>query len=280
MPSSMDRVRSERVEAVLELAFQRVPLAHKDLIDVFAREYFAQVDPEDLNARSPQDLLGAMLSHWQFGSTRDQGDAKVRVLSPTVATTGWESRHSVIDIVNDDMPFLVDTVTMEIDRQGLTLHLIVHPIVAVERDERGQLLAVQPRELLSATVPQAPQAPRAPLESWIHAEVDRLIEPQQRADLVAGIERVLADVRVAVTDWKPMVGRLHEVIHELEHLPSSIAPEQGDETRAFVQWLADDHLTLLGYRQHDLVIDNGQDALRSVPGIGLGLLREHDSQSL
>ena len=277
MPSSMDRVRSERVDAVLELAFQRVPPAQKDSIDVFAREYFAQVDPEDLEARSPQDLLGAMLSHWQFGATRSPGGARVRVLSPTVAATGWESRHSVIDIVNDDMPFLVDTVTMEIDRQGLTLHLIVHPIVAVERDERGQLLAVHPREPLSTTVPQAPGAP---LESWIHAEVDRLIDPQQRADLVAGIERVLADVRVAVTDWKPMVGRLHEVIHELEHLPPSISAGQAEETRAFVQWLADDHLTLLGYRQHDLVIDNGQDALRPVPGTGLGLLRERDSPSL
>ncbi|MEO6409021.1 MAG: NAD-glutamate dehydrogenase, partial [Burkholderiaceae bacterium] len=270
MPSSMDQMRRSRIDALLELAAQRVPAAQRASLETFAREYFRQVDPDDLEARSPEDLLGALLSHWQFGATRPAGVARVRVVSPTVADSGWDSRHSVIDIVNDDMPFLVDSAMMEINREGLAMHLIVHPIFAVERDAHGKLSAIRPRA----------EAPRASRESWMHIEVDRLIDPQQRAELLAGLERVLADVRAAVTDWQPMVARLNDVIAELEQNACGMPQAEHDENRAFLQWLADDHITLLGYRQHDLVTENGADALRLVPGSGLGLLREHDSHSL
>src|SRR6185369_1356253 len=129
----------------------------------------------------------------------------VRVLSPTVAEHGWASRHTVIEIVNDDMPFLVDSTSAEINRQGLSLHLIVHPVFGVERDAGGNLTNIRP----------GAEAAGAPRESWMHIEVDRLVDAQQRADLVAGIEHVLGDVRAAVEDWRPMVARLQEAIAEL-----------------------------------------------------------------
>ncbi|CAN5914427.1 NAD-glutamate dehydrogenase [soil metagenome] len=272
MHASVDELRRERIATVLELAAQRVPTTQQVAIETFAREYFRQVDPDDLEARTPEDLLGAMLSHWQFGATRAPGTTKVQVSSPTIAENGWDSRHSVIDIVNDDMPFLVDTATMEINRQGLSLHLIVHPIFAVARDAAGHLV--------SLAAPHAAPSPKAETkrESWMHIEVDRLVDPEQRAQLLAGIEGVLADVRAAVTDWKPMVARLHEVIAALAEPPSTVPAEEAAEDRAFLQWLADDHLTLLGYRQHDLVTENGADTLRLTPASGLGLLREREHE--
>ena len=168
------------------------------LIEGFAREYFRQLDADDLVERRP-DLSGALLSHWQFGATRTPGEPKVRVLSPTLAEDGWASRHSVIEIVNDDMPFLVDSTTTEINRQGLTLHLIVHPIFAVERDAGGRL----------GLHPAAPRSPRGRARI---VDAHRGRPPgrsrSSAAELVAGIERVLGDVRAAVEDWKPMVARL------------------------------------------------------------------------
>jgi glutamate dehydrogenase len=260
----------ERVDAVLALAAARVPAAQRALIEGIGREYFRQLDAEDLAARTPEDLLGALLSHWQFGATREAGKTKVRVFSPSVAENGWASRHTVVEIVNDDMPFLVDSATMETNRQGLTLHLIVHPIFAVERDAGGNLQTIGLRNA-------APQAAR---ESWMHIEVDRLVDPQQRAQLAAGIERVLDDVRAAVVDWKPMLARLREAIGELDRAPASLPQAHVAESRAFLQWLAEDHLTLLGYRQHDLVTDQGEDALRLVAGSGLGVLRETAQEKL
>src|SRR5215510_13176549 len=128
MNDATDTVRRETIEAVLALAFARVSAEQRPQVECFAREYFRQLDTDDLAERTPEDLCGALLSHWQFGGTRAAGRLKVRVLSPTVAEHGWASRHSVIEVVNDDMPFLVDSTTMEINRQGLTLHLILHPI--------------------------------------------------------------------------------------------------------------------------------------------------------
>ncbi len=273
MPSQSETLHGERTDQVLALAAARLQPAQRPLVEAFGREYFHRLDTDDMLARTPEDLLGALLAHWQFGARRNPGETLVRVLSPAVAENGWASRHSVIDIVNDDMPFLVDTTTMEINRQGLTLHLIVHPIFAVERDAQGQLLSIAPRSETS-------EPPGTRHESWMHIEVDRMVDPQQRAELAAGLERVLRDVRAAVEDWKPMMGRMHQAIAEFERAPAALPAEQVEENLAFLQWLAEDHLTVLGYRCHDLVSEQGQDALQLVPGSGLGLLRETAQEKL
>ena len=137
MNPSIEAARRERIDAVLALAAPRLQPAQRAHVEAFARAYFHHLDADDLAARSPEDLLGALLSHWQFGAERAPGTTRLRVLSPSLAEQGWASRHTVIEIVNDDMPFLVDSTTMEINRQGLTLHLIVHPILVVERDAQG-----------------------------------------------------------------------------------------------------------------------------------------------
>lgn len=255
--------REERIAAVVARAEARAAPADVPL-DTFSREYFRQVDVDDLDERTPEDLLGALLSHWQFASQRQPGAPKVRVFSPSPGADGWGSRHTIVQVVNDDMPFLVDSVSLEIARQGLALHLIVHPIFAVRRDARGLLQSVAPRHA----------APELPRESWMYIEVDRIVDPEQRAALGQGIERVLADVRAAVGDWKPMQARLREVQAELSAPPPGVALEEAAESREFLQWLGDEHFTLLGYRQHDLVGSDGDLALQPVPGSGLGVLRE------
>ena len=267
MSPSTEAARRERIDAVLTLAAARLQGAQRASFETFANACFHHLDRDDLAARSPEDLLGALLSSWQFGAERTPGKARLRVVSPSLAEHGWASRHTVIEMVNDDMPFLVDTATMEINRQGLSLHLIVHPVLVVRRDAQGRL------ESLRELGPQDHDA-QALRESWMHIEVDRLVDPALRAELAAGLERVLDDVRAAVRDWKPMLERLHEAVAELQPAPPTVPPELAAESRAFLQWLADDHLTLLGYRRHDLAHEQGEDLLRLVPGSGLGVLRE------
>ena len=259
-------LRQERIDAVLALAAPRLAAAERPQVEAFARACFEHLDADDLMARTPEDLLGALLSLWQFAVERQPGTTRLRVFSPSVAEQGWASRHTVIEVVNDDMPFLVDTLTMEINRQGLTLQLIVHPVLVARRDASGRL------ESLHAL--HGDDDAQGLHESWMHIEVDRLVDPQQRAALAAGLEHVLGDVRAAVQDWQPMRQRLKEAIAELEQMPPTLPPALAAESRAFLQWLVDDHLTLLGYRCHDLVVENGEDLLRLVPGSALGILRE------
>src|SRR6476660_6858760 len=161
--------------------------AKSDLAERFERRYYAEVDPEELAARSARYLAGAAASHLEFGRRFSDGKPKIRAYNPTSAQHGWQTTHTVVEIVNDDMPFLVDSVTMEVNRQGLTLHLIIHPVMKTKRDEKGGL-----SELLSC------EAESGASEAVIHVEVDRQTDPQKLAELETGILRVLSDVRKAV----------------------------------------------------------------------------------
>jgi glutamate dehydrogenase len=259
-----ERGKTERLAEVTALIERRYAGAERRIYTTFCRGYFRQVDPEDLLARSVEDLYGVVHSHLQFARQRDVGRPKLRVLNPTAQDGGFASRHTIVEVVNDDMPFLVDSASLEVNRQGLTLHLIIHPIFAVKRDAAGNLIDLAMRE----------DQPDWPRESIMHMEIDRLADPVARAGLAEGIERVLGDVRAAVEDWKPMVAQLRAVIRELDESPPPVPREELAESRAFLQWLTEDHMLLLGYRSNDLLERNAELELVRVEGSGLGILRD------
>ena len=253
--------RGERLDQIVALLRGKVSAAQGATLEAFTRQYFGQVDPEDLAERELADLYGAALSHWNFARRREPGQVRVRVFNPTVAEHAWQSTHTIIEIVNDDMPFLVDSVTMEVNRHGLTLHLIVHPLVAVERAPDGSLQGM------------ATQAD-GPRESFIHVEVDRVPDAPRMEALAADVTRVLNDVRQAVADWSAIRARVLAIVEGLDAQAPPIPAEELAEGRAFLQWLADNHFTFLGFRSHDLVSVDGTDTLRIVPDSSLGILRE------
>ena len=175
--------RAGRLEQVLQLVRAKVAPKQRGLVEAFVPRYFGQVDPEDLADREPADLYGAALSHCNFARKRAPDTARVRVFNPSVEEHGWQSTHTIVEIVNDDMPFLVDSVTMEVNRHGLTLHLIIHPIVAVSRDVSGELVGLGDAS-----------DSKARGESFIHVEVDRVTETVQLEHLTSDIARVLGEI--------------------------------------------------------------------------------------
>ncbi|HSA89654.1 MAG TPA: NAD-glutamate dehydrogenase domain-containing protein, partial [Burkholderiales bacterium] len=241
-----------------------------NLTEEFTRLYYAEVDPDELSARVDADLKGAAQAHFAFGRSYSGAAAKVRVYNPARESHGWSSTHTVVEIVNDDMPFLVDSVAMEVNRQGLMLHLLVHPVLRVVRDAKG--------EIVSVSAPRASTEGR--LESFMHVEVDRQTDPAKLAELEAGIARALADVRAAVADWKPMQERMREVIRGVDSARRGVAQDELEEGRAFLEWLLDHHFTFLGCRDYLIVSRNGEDVLDIVPGSGLGILRERPGETV
>jgi len=260
--------KTERTEEILALVRAKATPEQRDAIERFVSAYFRQVAPEDLMERRVDDLYGAALSHWNFARKREPGKPKLRVFNPTVEEHGWQSTHTIIEIVNDDMPFLVDSVTMEVNRHGLTLHLIIHPIMMARRRPDGEL----------AEISEARGEGAGP-ESFMHVEVDRVVSPDQIAALTSDLTRVLRDARRAVTDWKKMLAQVEEAINEIEKTRPPVSPDELLEGKAFLRWLADDHFTFIGYRCYDLAQVEGEDALRIVPNSGLGILREVDGKS-
>ncbi len=262
-------LRAERLDEVVKQVRAKLPAEQRDAVAGYVREYFDQVDPEDLAEREVGDLYGAALSHWSFAHKREPGQVRVRAFNPTIGEHGWQSTHTIIEIVNDDMPFLVDSVTMEVNRAGLTLHLIIHPLLAVRRGADGALQGMAAKD--------DPQAVR---ESWIHVEVDRVPEASRLEALVADVSRVLGDVRLAFADWKAMRERCLAIVKQLGEQAPPLPPDELAEGRAFLEWLADNHFTFLGSRSHELVTAGGEDALKIVPDSSLGILRDTQTKEL
>ncbi|MDP9485070.1 MAG: NAD-glutamate dehydrogenase, partial [Actinomycetota bacterium] len=258
-------VKDELLDKVLTRVREQMPEDQASQVEEFARQYYGWIDAEDLEDRSSIDVYGAAVSHWNFAGQRNPGEAKIRVYNPQFEEHGWQSTHAVVEMVNDDMPFLVDSTRMEINRQGYAIHLIIHPVIKVRRDAEGRLLEILP--------PDADEED-ALSESVIHVEVDRQTEPAVLESLRRCIEKVLADVRAAVEDWPLMRERGREIVAGLEENPPPLEREDLDEARAFLEWLDADNFTFLGYREYDLTTRDGEDVLCAVAGSSLGTLRE------
>jgi glutamate dehydrogenase len=258
------------IAQVARLARGKLDATQAALAEAFTRLYYGGADPLELGERDPADLAGAAAAHLDLGRRFACDAPKLRVYNPRLDAQGWQSTHTVVQIVGHDMPFLVDSTTMEINRQGLALHLVVHPVMRVVRDAKGRLQSVA-----------APAAtPDGRLESFIHLEVDRQTDPGRLHEIEQGLERVLRDVRATVEDWKPMQDRLRGLIAEIDSARPPLPAEEVDEARAFLAWLLDNHITLLGYRDYDLVREDGEDVLRVVKGSGLGILRESEGTTV
>ena len=270
MLTRTEQAKNEWVEAALDAARNSAADIEPGRLQRFITEYFKPVDPEDCAEQGAVALAAMALAHLRYGARREPKHALVRVYNPTQAEHGWESPHTIVEIVNDDMPFLVDSSAMEVNRQGLSLHLLIHPLYVVRRDAAGNLV-----ELFGPDSEVAGQR-----ESFIHIEVDRLDE-EAAHQLSERLSQALADVRLAVEDWPKMRERMQQVLTGLEApVLSALPAEMVEETRAFLRWLLDNHFTFLGYRSQDLVQHEGQDALRVTPATGLGVLRDGASAKL
>jgi glutamate dehydrogenase len=229
----------------------------------FFGAYYRHAPPDDLLAAGPERAATVAAAHARLAVHRPQGRALVRVAQASPGASLGEAR-TVVDVVTDDMPFLVDSVMMELARHGLGSHHFIHPQLLVRRDLAGELREVAgPRG-------QGPLSHDLIPESWMHVEVD-LPSGASTAALSQDLQRVLGDVRVAVEDHAKMCEAALRLADQLE----AEGPSAPAETVALLRWLADNHFTFLGYREYDLVEGPDGMALRAVPGTGLGILR-HD----
>ncbi|HEX9329858.1 MAG TPA: hypothetical protein VF915_25240, partial [Reyranella sp.] len=229
----------------------------------FARRLFGRVADKDLAAAPADQRAGAATSLLAFARRRLPGVAKVRVFNAG-PDHGFESRHTIVQIVNDDMPFLVDSIVNEFNRREINVHLLAHPVLAVRRDLDGDLLgfAIEAGE-------------RAKSESMMQVEIDRQADPVLLDELAAALTRVLAEVRLAVEDWRAIRRACLDAIADLG---TSHAPNLA-EYDDFLRWLEANHFTFLGHRRYRYVEDTTQaGGLRYelIPGSALGILRRDE----
>ncbi|WP_297352621.1 NAD-glutamate dehydrogenase [Paraburkholderia sp.] len=249
---------------VIEFARGRLPEPTFAIVEPFLLHYYDFVDADDLQSRAIADLYGAALAHWQTAQRFVPGSERLRVYNPILEQHGWHSDHTVIEIVNDDMPFLVDSVSMAVNRLGLALHSVVHPVFRIWRGVDGSIVRVgQGAEDAADTQSQ--------LASFIHFEVDRCGDAAKLDSLRDDIAKVLGDVRAAVEDWPKIVAIARGTIKDMKARDTGV---EGAEARAFLEWMVDDHFTFLGQRDYELVSHDVGFGLRALPDSGLGILRD------
>jgi glutamate dehydrogenase len=258
-----EEAKAALVEKAVAHVRERLPQEQAGDVERFVRAYYADAAPEDLGEL---DLYGAALAHWHLLQRRRLGERRVHAYTPTLEEHGWQSTHTVVEIVTDDMPFLVDSVAMALTRRGSAIHVFVHPMIKVRRDDEGRLLELLPWESEGLA------------ESLIHVEIDRQAEQASLGELEKELDRALADVHAAVEDWQGMRERIAATVAELDERPTPVPPEELAEAKALLEWMDDDQFTFLGYREYELHMRDGEDVLESVAGSGLGILRETEEK--
>jgi glutamate dehydrogenase len=250
-----------------------------------ATQFYRHVDPSDLAGRDPEAVVGCVTHAIGAARVRPAGTVVVKATNPTVASDGWTCGRTVVNVIDDDMPFLVDSTTAELTRMGLGIHLLVHPIVAVTRDDTGRMLRADPPDQGLNAELMLPEADAVGgLESWMHIEVDWQADPAALAEIEANVTRVLEDVRRAVRDWPRMVAEARGLAASLvAEPPRGVGAGQVDETIDLLNWLAADHFTFLGYRKYRLAgsADSPEGlSLVEEAGSGLGLLHSDRPESV
>ncbi|HEV8013882.1 MAG TPA: NAD-glutamate dehydrogenase, partial [Stellaceae bacterium] len=220
--------------------------------------------PDDLQRYGPDELSAIAERSWSLLAERKAGAPKISFEPAPAPVT---RTVAVLDIINDDMPFLLDSVVGELNQRGVDIRLLVHPVFAVERDSAGTLTAFKDA---------AKDGGRH--ESFIHIHIEGVAEAARRAEIVRALEDILAQVRVAVQDWRPMLEWLRAVIAELRANPPPLDAGEIAEAVQFLEWLAADNFTLLGAR--DYVFTGDTDVLEPMFETGLGLLRSREVRPL
>ncbi len=263
MAADHDKTKNDLLKQVQAIVRRRKSPAAARQAAYYTDALFRRVPLEELQRMTPDGLAAIVQSQMGFVQVRQPRECKVDVFNPKLDEDGWESQHTVIELNNDDMPFLVNTANVVMAELNLRVHFMVHPIVHVLRDAEGRVSSFH-----------ATSEGKGNPESIIHMQVDRQDDPEALANIKARLQNAMAAVRAAVEDWRTMVARAEEAADELPGWAAVVDSELMAECREFVRWLHDDHFIFLGARDYAVVRTDEAQSLDVVKGSGLGILRE------
>ncbi|WP_019935335.1 NAD-glutamate dehydrogenase [Oceanimonas smirnovii] len=252
------------LENVEQLVSEKFPENIAPLVQQFVCKLYSGMTHDDLNHRNDSDLYGAAINLWNDFETRPDDKPHVQVYNPTLTRHGWQSPHTIVELVLRDAPFQVDSIRMALSRLGITAHLMLHQPMHLVRDKQGRLT-----EILSSKDKRKQN--RA--ETAFLIEIDRQPEKARRDQLRDELLSVVEEVALSVDDWQPMVNTLNEVI---EALPAQVKQhDQQDvtETLSFLRWVANHNFTLMGYRRYHISAIEGDYELVPDHDTSLGLMR-------
>ena len=252
------------LDNVCKLIQKKVHADNVLLVEKFAKALYSNMSKEDLANRNDSDLYGAALSLWNSLEKNTSDNAVIRVFNPEVAKDGWQSSHTIVEIIAKDMPFLVDSVRMAMSRANIASHLLLHSPLKVKRNNEGQIAAISNLKADQESTST---------KTVFFIEIDRQTDSDVIDSFKRELESVLVDVSTAVEDWQPIREKLIAVSKELPDRKQHTNEIEVAETVEFLDWLVKDNFTLMGYRQYDLQPVQGDYQLKGKMETSLGLMK-------
>ncbi len=272
--NSYKDLRKLTIDQVKTLLTERMSQKDAEQAGRLTESYFQRTSPRDLALVSIDDCYGALLCLWQFIQHRPAQKAQVRAYNPEPEEHHWHSTHSVIEVLVDDMPFLVASILMELDRQELQVHNLNHPVLNIQRNAQGQLLNLSKTGRKTAS-----KVKNSRPEALMRIEIDRQPDSVELDKVVEGIYRVIDDVSKVVSDWTAMQSKLDEAMAWCKGNPMPVSSDELDETLAFLDWLKKDNFLFIGFRYYELSHSKKGSELNIVNESGLGTFTEITRQS-
>lgn len=239
----------------------------KEWLSAFLEVYYGAASLDELREHNPRHLIGAALSHLQLSQTRADKHHVVRVYNPTEENDGWHSPHTIIQTVAMDSPFIVDSISLCAQSHQLRVYSTLHPVLAVSRSKGGKVQSIDPQDLSDTSRN----------ESFVYMEVTKVTEQNKLGALADALNGTLDDVGAAVADWTAMRDMAAKIAYDLDPESLPLDPDEVEEGRNFLHWLADNYFTFLGYRRYELEFAGKRAQLKQVAGSGLGILRASNS---
>ncbi len=235
----------------------------KKTLAAYSKAFYQRVPVEDLEGWNAKDLHHVIASLSAAAETRKSGKRNVRVFTPEQKRDGWHAPHSVIELVNDDMPFIIDSVTAELAAQNLTVEALFHPILQVARAKGGKLKDVVAEKTGGYLT-----------ESHVYIQLEQMLSQEKADKLATRLDDILDDVRAATGDWKNLMVRMDDVVRSLEASSNDPArPDDLSEAYDFLKYLQNGNFTFLGYRAFKFSGARGKTRSEGVQGTALGVLK-------
>lgn len=267
----VDGLPSVILSNVSQLIEQKVPAKTAPLVKQFAELLYRNISTLDLAHRNDSDMYGATLSLWKALNDHQVNTPVIKVFNPMVSKNGWKSSHTIIEIIIGDMPFLVDSIRIALNRLNLSPHLMLNSPIKLVRDNK---------QAISQLAPAADKSFKATsTETVFFIEIDRQSEQTTLDEIKSELESVLSDISKTVNDWEAMKNRLEEVIIERTKAKLPCSKKEKEDGLAFLQWMLNDNFTLLGYRSYDVKTLEGDVALATDDQSSLGLMKQSKGTS-
>ena len=217
-------------------------------VALFAEQFFGIIALEELTQRRLSDLVGCTLSSWRVLERFDSATPEVRVFNPDYEKHGWQSTHTAVEILHSDIPFLVDSARMELNRRGYSIHTLQNSVFSVRRNKSGELQEILPKGAQGKDVQQ---------EALMFLEIDRSSNVGELKTLEKDLQEVFGDVRLSVADFQPMKAKAKELLAWLDKAKLKVEGAELEEIKVFMSWLLDDHFTFLGYEEFTVADSTG-----------------------